>query len=434
MEKEINIKSDEITEILGTPPRWIVRWGITLLFIIIATVIVGSIFFKYPDTVFAPVVITAENPPSVVVARANGKIAALFVSNDTLVQIGDTLGVIENSAHYRDVFELSSLIAALDPTSDIDTAFFSEFSRKRRILGDLQQGYNNLTRSFNDLVIFRHQKLHEKKGIALQEELKQHELYLKNIGRQLNIAKKELMITRRQFSRDSLLFHTQVIAAADFERSESLLLSKEQSFENIGLSYTSTAITIGRVKQSIVDTQLEYETRNQNLEQEFRNSYRQLKSMLSSWEKSFVLISPASGRVSFMGIWSQMQEIKAGEPVFSVIPENIGEIQARLVLPFEGAGKVKIGQRINIKLDGYAYMEFGMVEARMKSISSGYTDKGYPAVASLPNGAVTSYGVQLQMDRELLGMAEITTEDLSVIQRLFSPLKHILKNNLLQSE
>ncbi|MDD2550914.1 MAG: HlyD family secretion protein, partial [Bacteroidales bacterium] len=81
MDNKINIKSDEITEILGTPPRWIVRWGITLIFTIIGIVFIGSIFFRYPDTIIAPVVITAENPPSVVVPRANGKPAALFVSD-----------------------------------------------------------------------------------------------------------------------------------------------------------------------------------------------------------------------------------------------------------------------------------------------------------------------------------------------------------------
>ncbi len=430
MEKEINIKSDEITEILGPPPRWIVRWGITLLFVIIAVVLIGCVFFKYPDTVFAPVIITAENPPSVVVSRSNGKIAALFVSECQIVQHGDTLGVIENPAHFDDVFALSKLVATIDTFPIDDTTLFTEFTKIRRSLGDLQQGYNNLVRSYNDLTIFRQQQFHAKKVEALEEELKQHEIYLRNIERQRKLAKKDLILARRQYSRDSLLFSTEVIPAADFERTEATTLSKEQSYENFGLSLTNTAITIGRVKQSIVDARMEHETRLQTLEQELSNTHRQLKSMLSAWEKAYLLVSPASGRVSFMGVWSNMQEIKAGAPVFSVIPEDIGQIQARLTIPFEGAGKVKVGQRINIKLDGYAYMEFGMVEAQLQSISSGYAEKGYPAVATLPNGAVTSYGVQLQIDRELLGIAEITTDDLSVMERLFSPLKHILRNNL----
>ncbi len=430
MEKEINIKSDEITEILGTPPRWIVRWGITLLFLIIAVVLIGCIFFKYPDTVFAPVVITAENPPSLIVARANGKMSALFVNENTLVCKGDTLGVIENPANHTDIFALSRLVSLFESSTMPDSTLFTVFSAQTRSLGDLQQGYNALLRSFNDMGMFQRQKLHELKIEALEQELKQHELSLKNLERQKKLSYRDLTLTRKQYSRDSLLFKTQVIAAADFERTEAQLLAKQQQFENFGLNINSTAITIGRLKQSIIDMRLEHEARLQTLEQEMLNAHRQLKSMLASWEKAYLLISPTSGRISFMGVWSDMQEVKAGAPVFAVIPENMGRIQARMTIPFEGAGKVRTGQRVNIKLDGYPYMEFGMVEGKLELIASGYGEKGYPAVASLPNGAVTSYGVQLQIDRELLGMAEITTEDLSVMERLFSPLKHILRNNL----
>ncbi|MDD2550751.1 MAG: HlyD family secretion protein, partial [Bacteroidales bacterium] len=151
---------------------------------------------------------------------------------------------------------------------------------------------------------------------------------------------------------------------------------------------------------------------------------------LSAWENSFLLIASSTGKLSFMGIWSDVQEVKAGDPLFSITPNNIGEVQARLIIPFEGAGKVKSGQRVNIKLDGYSYMEFGLVEGIIHSVSSGYNDQGYPALALLPNGVTTSYGVAISFDRELLGTAEITTEDLSLLHRLFSPLKHLYSSKV----
>jgi HlyD family secretion protein len=131
-----------------------------------------------------------------------------------------------------------------------------------------------------------------------------------------------------------------------------------------------------------------------------------------------------------MSIWSDLQEVKTGDPLFAITPDSMGEVQARLIIPFEGAGKVKPGQRVNIKLDGYSYMEFGMVEGIIHSISSGYNDMGYPALAELPNGPTTSYGIKIQFDRELQGTAEITTEDLSLLQRLFSPIKHLYKSRI----
>ena len=41
-------RSEEVREILGHIPHWIVRWGILLLFITIGLILLGSWVFKYP--------------------------------------------------------------------------------------------------------------------------------------------------------------------------------------------------------------------------------------------------------------------------------------------------------------------------------------------------------------------------------------------------
>ena len=76
-EEEINIveiHSPEIQEVMGLVPRWITRWGITLIFIILFIFLIGSYFFKYPDIIQAEIVLTTENPPLKVIARSSGKI------------------------------------------------------------------------------------------------------------------------------------------------------------------------------------------------------------------------------------------------------------------------------------------------------------------------------------------------------------------------
>jgi HlyD family secretion protein len=428
MNEKINIKSDEITEILGTPPRWIIRWGITIVFTVIAVVLVGSIFFRYPDTVMAPVVITAENPPSVVIARANGKPAALFVKDGQLVNRGDTLGVIENPASYRDIFFLSALVSSnLSPDSTL-----TQIQSSRLALGDLQQSFNSYSRALTEHQIFAKQMHHKQKIEALENEFKHYKIYYKQLVSQQNLTIKDLELTLRQFARDSMLHTNKVIATAEFERSQSALLAKHQALENSKLSLSNTAITIERLKQSIADVKIDYQSQRIRLDEEVLNSHRQLASALAAWQKNYLLVATSTGKLTFMNIWSSLQEVKAGDPLFAITPASIGQIQARMIISFQGAGKVKLGQRVNIKLDGFSYLEFGMIEGEIQSISSGYNEKGFPALASLPNGVVTNYGFTIQLDRELMGMAEITTEDLSLIQRLFSPLKHLLKSKLKQ--
>ena len=93
--QSVELRSNNVQEILGYVPVWIVRWGITLITIIVLGVLTGSWFYQYPDIVRAPVMVTTENPPSPVMAKANGRIIALFVSDTQNVEQGQTLAVIE---------------------------------------------------------------------------------------------------------------------------------------------------------------------------------------------------------------------------------------------------------------------------------------------------------------------------------------------------
>src|SRR6056297_1115121 len=89
----IHLRSEEFREILGRPPRWMIRWGITVIFFIVATLITGSWFYKYPDTVPSQIVVTTENPPAPIVAKASGKIGHLLVLDKQTVERGEALAV-----------------------------------------------------------------------------------------------------------------------------------------------------------------------------------------------------------------------------------------------------------------------------------------------------------------------------------------------------
>ena len=59
----IELRSEEVQEILGSSPYWIVRWGITLIAFIFLLLLAGSAIFKYPDMINASVTLTGTVPP-----------------------------------------------------------------------------------------------------------------------------------------------------------------------------------------------------------------------------------------------------------------------------------------------------------------------------------------------------------------------------------
>jgi hypothetical protein len=113
----------------------------------------------------------------------------------------------------------------------------------------------------------------------------------------------------------------------------------------------------------------------------------------------------------------------------TIIPENEGEIIGKVQLSFQGAGKVKSGQEVNIRFDNYPYMEFGMVKGIVKSISLAPDNNFYTAEILLPDGLITFYNEKLDFKQEMQGTAEIITEDFRLLERIIRPLRYVLIKN-----
>lgn len=55
MDKKIEIRSEEIQEILGKPPQWLVRWGVSIMFITVSILIIGTKYMtKNQKCLFCP--------------------------------------------------------------------------------------------------------------------------------------------------------------------------------------------------------------------------------------------------------------------------------------------------------------------------------------------------------------------------------------------
>ena len=99
--------SEEAQSILGRAPSWVVRWGVTVVFCILAGIVLGCYFIKYPQTVTAPISITTINPPSDLAARYDGLLDTVCVSNGDAVHAGEVIALFttaaKSSAHEKNL-------------------------------------------------------------------------------------------------------------------------------------------------------------------------------------------------------------------------------------------------------------------------------------------------------------------------------------------
>ena len=139
--KEIEIRSEEVQEVMGQIPAWIVRWGVTVLFAVVLALLVGSYFFKYPDVIAPEMTLTSREPVVKVVARSSGKISGLYVFNGQDVKMDALLGVVENPARTEDVLRLKKLLARyMEEPERLSYYLLQDVW----LLGDIQPAYMSL--------------------------------------------------------------------------------------------------------------------------------------------------------------------------------------------------------------------------------------------------------------------------------------------------
>jgi len=426
IERAIEIRSEEIDEILGRTPSWILRRGIMLLFVIVLVLLIFSWFFRYPDVITASVTITSVNPPTAVSARSGGRIIAFFVSNMQKVKTGDYLAIIENNADTTSINKLKFVFRQVDSLKD-SILYICTDSSKLFGLGDLQQPYTTFIQAVINYQRYEFLSFNTKKIEALQNQIQLTNSYIEKLKGQSYLQGMNLKLAQKQYRRDSLLFVQQVIAAAEFEKAETQLVINKTSFKNSEMALSNSQIQVCQLEQQIIELLLTQEKESKQLIDEVNNSYKILRSRFDEWENQFVLKSTTNGKVSIGNYWSVNQNIRVGDIIMSVIPEKEEIPYGRITIGMENSGKVKQGQTVNIKLSNFNYNEYGMLTGKVKSISQVPEQSNYYVEVELTNGLKTNYNKRLPFLHEMTGVGEIITEDMRLIERILGPMRSLYK-------
>jgi multidrug resistance efflux pump len=108
-----SIIHEDMQEIISRPPAWLVRWGITVLLIVVASVILISYLIRYPEQLTIPLRLTSSAVPVAVSVRRPGRLAHLLVQNKQQVVQGQILGYLETIADPEQVRHLSAQLTVL---------------------------------------------------------------------------------------------------------------------------------------------------------------------------------------------------------------------------------------------------------------------------------------------------------------------------------
>lgn len=427
--ENLEIRENEVNDILGKAPSWIVRWGITLIGIIIITIFTGSFFFKYPDTVSGNVVVTTANIPAELVSRTSGKLQELKVTNNQVVKKAELLAVIENTSDYTTLLQVKNILESYIKQKEID--FLNTNIKKYKnsnAFGELQTYYSSVIKALDDYNFIFERNYLVKKINNIEIQIQRYQSVANRIQQQCKTASEQFDLAKSQFKRDSMLYASKTTSALDFETAKAKFLQEKQAYETSKTSVDNTLITIAELEQNKLDFQQQLDEQIQKAELNLQLTVNEMLTQIKAWEQTYLIVSPIDGKVSFSKYWTSNQNIKTGDVVLTVLPEKEMLFTVKMQIPQQGAGKIKSGNKVNIRIDNFPYMEYGMLKGKVKAISYVTDNNMYIADVELTNGLNTTYKKQLPLITELRGSAEIITEDFTVIQRMVQPLKHLFKN------
>ena len=182
-------------------------------------------------------------------------------------------------------------------------------------------------------------------------------------------------------------------------------------------------------EENLLDLQQQATELERKYQLSLQNAAETLSAQIKAWERDYLLVSPINGIVNQMGVWSSNQNVNSGETVFTVVPTEQDKPKGKALLPIQGAGKVKVGQRVNVRINNFPDQEFGYLIGKVGSISSVPTTEGFYVVEiDFPHGMKTNYEKTLPITQQMQGSADIVTEDLRLMERFFMPMKKLLKN------
>lgn len=418
-ENEIELRSDELQEVLEKKPAWILRFGITIIFFILTAIISLSFVVKYPDVLRGNLILTSYQPPISINARYSGPIY-FNIKDQQNVTKGQILGYVKDDTSIEDFKYTDSLLkySINKPLSTLKSIFLNAHLRTDLSLGDFQDEYFSFFRNVEQLKAFYSNEMENLNEKLYSKSIQNRTDISKSIERQEALLALSIKDLEKQYKTDQELYERRIISKEALDLSHQNILQKKISLENLSAGKIETLKEGYNMKYNLEKEKLSSRSRETDLLASLTSSLMQLNTAVNNWKTKSLLISPIDGRADILSLWSDGQLVTESQEIFKISPFSTN-IFCKAFIPTSGAGKLKMGQKVNIKMHSYPYAEFGMLEGQVTFVSNVSIKGLYEINADLNQGMTTTSKFRMPYKPEMAGEVEVITKDLSVANRIF---------------
>lgn len=420
---ELQLRSAEVQDILTFIPNWLIRWGISAVFLAILSVVACSWFIRYPEVITGRVVLHSDQPSARLVTKVSGTIR-LLVKDGEQVSKGQYLAAIETTAVLSDVQELKAFLAEFAKNAFDPSVWAAMNVPKALNLGQRQKEYSAFVRALDDYQFAEKYPHYQEKAESFRKELESHRTLESKLETQRGILEKELASIQQEFAAHQSLFERKIIAQKQLAVIENKVLEKKHALVEEEKNIVKNHISSEELARSILEIEQKGREQKQELILAAQKAFDELSIGIEQWEAQYVLQAPVAGIVSFAQFVIDNQYAKEGEEVLAIVPGS-GEVFGTIQLSESGAGKVRIGNKVHIRLDSYPDNEFGTLLGELTNLAQVASNNKYLLRVRLPEGMRSSYRKELAFKDGMQGDADIVADDLRLFERIFRHFRYL---------
>lgn len=430
--------SDKITrstipydDLISKQPRWMVRWGISVIAFICVIFISLAAWLPYSEKIIGKAFLTSADPALDIYPMSMGRIAGFYAYNNDTIQAAQKILLIENAANSDDLELLNDFVDTLLRIQNIRDFLKIAISDKLQT-GDLRITYTSMQQNLSSIQFLLKQTITQDRITSLEGEMKTHKSMDQSNRVQLELEKKQLDISIKNHQRNQVLHDQKVISDLDFEKSEAEILLLQQLYEahlSALMQYQLSDFQLGSQKLQLnaerTQALNQYRVKLTELSIGYKNEYE-------AWKQKYLITASIAGILYIPDQVHLWDKVAPDKPVLSVIPiSNQGHI-AQITIPVERKGKIKEGDLCFLRFPSYPYKEYGSIQSSIHSISAlpKETQEGkqvYTLLALLPPTLVTDEQKILNYQPRIPAEAIIIPTKRSLLQyvlKSFSPDKY----------
>ncbi|MEZ4987832.1 MAG: HlyD family efflux transporter periplasmic adaptor subunit [Saprospiraceae bacterium] len=402
------------------PPGWMLRWGIGMVAVTFAVLLVASAFIQYPQTTRIAVTLDSSAPYLQIVSPQDGVFSKWLVASATEVVAGMPLALLRSSTDWQEIQDLKQLLLSPPDEWRLKDTSLPTFSH----LGEVAPLYVNLRNAHE-----RYQWLRDQRNAPLlaplATQMQQTRQIAADLQQQQELQQEELQIANRNAEQYRALLSKGTASQLEADAAYSRLIAAVQKNKDLQIAVTQNERSAGMLQERI--SGILQETRQETLaaEQQVRIWVSELQKAIQVWEEQYVIKAPADGQVQFDFQITPGQLLTSRQPLASLIPtqgERIYTAQGWI----NGAdyGPIQYNDSALVRVHAFPFREYGQLSARVVylGLTPSPQSNAYPVVLAFTQDLVTTTGDTIPFRQQLPAEALIIGPEKSLLRRLVNQL------------